>query len=121
MSRNLGKSPITHDERKGGKKLDGSSTLNSSSRDYVPRQPVIPKEGRGTDDGRDTLNKRTKWAEVLMPIAVVTMCVCCGRRGKEAKKEAADFLGSFPPHYVSSVAEKMTRGGGGSVLSTRKL
>ena len=45
-----------------------------------------------------------------MPIAVVTMWVCCGRRGKEAKKEAADFLGSFPPHYVSSVAEKMTEG-----------
>ena len=47
-----------------------------------------------------------------MPIAVVTMCVCCGRRrGKEAKKEAAaDFLGSFPPHYVSSEAEKMTEG-----------
>ena len=81
-----------------------------------PRRPVIPKEGRGTDDGRDTLNKRTKWAEVLMPIAVVTMCVCCGRRGKEAKKEAADFLGSFPPHYVSSVAEKMTRGGDGGGL-----
>ena len=101
---------MSHDVRKGGKKLDGSSTLNSSSRD-LPRQPVRSKEGRGTDDGRDTLNKRTKWAEVLMPIAVVTMCVCCGRRrGKEAKKEAADFLGSFPPHYVSSVAEKMTRG-----------
>ena len=113
MSRNLGKSPVTHDVRKGGKKLDGSSTLNSSSCDY----PVIPKEGRGTDDGRDTLNKRTKWAEVLMPIAVVTMCVCCGRRGKEPKKEAADFLGSFPPHYVSSVAEKMTRGGDGGLRS----
>ena len=65
------------------------------------------------DDGRDTLNKRTKWAEVLMPIAVVTMCVCCGGREREAKKEAADFLGSFPPHYVSSVAEKMTRGAEG--------
>ena len=116
---------MSHDVRKGGKKLDGSSTLNSSSRDY-PVGPSSPKKGEGrTDDGRDTLNKRTKWAEVLMPIAVVTMCVCCGRRGKEPKKEAADFLGSFPPHYVSSVAEKMTRGGdgegGGSVRSTRKL
>ena len=102
----------SHDSCCEGKKLDGSST--HTQQHYVLL--LISREGRerGRDDGRDTLNKRTKWAEVLMPTAAAAvvmrcaMCVC----GLKSKEPPPTFLGSFPRHYVLSVAERMTGGNG---------